>query len=148
MANNGGVGSFLLIGSAAMLMLLGGAKAALAFNPGSTRADKAIVWVLGAGALAYFALHFGLEQIIVKYGHVFSALQFLLSSSRSNLAGTGELVVRYALVYSAFVAAVIMVQGSLWRWVTPAPQRDKMQGGYVHGSAGSSHTPHLPTSDR
>ena len=148
MANNGGVGSFLLIGSAAMLMLLGGAKAALAFNPGSTRADKAIVWVLGAGALAYFALHFGLEQIIVKYGHVFSALQFLLSSSRSNLAGTGELVVRYALVYSAFVAAVIMVQGSLWRWVTLAPRRDKMQGGYVHGSAGSSHTPHLPTSDR
>lgn len=148
MANNGGVGSFLLIGSAGMLMLLGGAKAALAFTPGSVRADKAVVWVLGAGALAYSALHFGLEQIIVKYGHVFSALQFLLSSSRSNLAGTGELVVRYALLYSIFVAVVIMVQGSLWRWVMAAPRRDKMQRGYVHDSAGSSHTSHLPTSDR
>lgn len=123
-ANNGGFGSFLLIGAALVLMLSGGTKASLAFSIRAVRADKAIVWVLGAGISAYLALHFGLEQIIVKYGQVFSALQFLLSSSRENLAGTAELIIRYTVLYSALVAAVVMVQSPLWRWVLLGPRRN------------------------
>lgn len=123
-ANNGGFGSFLLVGAALVLMLSGGTKASLAFSIGAVRADKAIVWVLGAGFSAYLALHFGLEQIIVKYGQVFSALQFLLSSSRENLAGTTELIVRYTVLYSALVAAIVMVQSALWRWVLLGPRRN------------------------
>jgi hypothetical protein len=133
-ANNGGVGSFLLIASALVLMLFGGTKASLAFFLRAVRADKAIVWVLGAGISAYLALHFGLEQIIVKYGQVFSALQFLLSSSRENLAGTAQLIFRYTVLYSALVAAIIMVQGPLWRWVALAPRQDRTAREYLQDS--------------
>ncbi|WON72695.1 VanZ family protein [Nitrosospira sp. Is2] len=151
-ANNGSLGSFLLIGSALVLLLFGGAKVALAFSLGAVRADKATMWVLGAGVSAYLALHFGLEQIIVKYGQVFSALQFLLSSNRENLAGTGELIVRYAILYSGLLAAIVMVQGPLWRWVILAPRHDRIAREYLQDSTGSSHTPshpsHFPTSDQ
>jgi hypothetical protein len=151
-ANNGGLGSFLLIGSALVLLLFGGTKVALAFSLRAVRADKATMWVLGAGVSAYLALHFGLEQIIVKYGQVFSALQFLLSSNRENLAGTGELIARYAILYSGLVAAIVMVQGPLWRWVVLAPRHDRIAREYLQDSTGSSHTPphpsHFPTSDQ
>jgi hypothetical protein len=133
-ANNGGFGSFLLIASALVLMLFGGTKASLAFSLRAVRADKAIVWVLGAGISAYFALYFGLEQIIVKYGQVFSALQFLLSSSRENLAGTAQLVFRYMALYSALVAAIIMVQGPLWRWVVLGSRQDRTVREYLQDS--------------
>ena len=152
-ANNGSLGSFLLIGVALGLMLLGGTKAALAFSLRAVRLDKAIVWVLGTGVLAYLALHLGLEQFILKYGQVFSALQFLLSSNRSNLAGTGELLVRYAVLYSGLVAAIIMVQGPLWRWVIQAPRTNGMKRGYLQDLPHSPGTPeptssNWPTSER
>ena len=131
----------------------GGTKAALAFSLRAVRLDKAIVWVLGTGALAYLALHLGLEQFILKYGQVFSALQFLLSSNRSNLAGTGELLVRYAVLYSGLVAAIIMVQGPLWRRVIQAPRTNGMKRGYSQDLPHSPGTPeptssNWPTSER
>jgi VanZ family protein len=147
MANNASFGSFFLIGIGAMLMVFGGAKAALAASLRAVHVDRAIMWVLGAGVSAYLALYFGLEQFVVKYGQVFSAFQFLLSSSRSNLAGQAELIVRYAVVYGAFVVAIVMVQSPLWRWVMLAPRRNRMPPSYLHGSAGSTDTTHLPTSD-
>jgi hypothetical protein len=150
-ANNGGFGSFLFIGSALVLMLSGGTKASLAFSIRAVRADKAVAWVLGAGISAYLALHFGLEQIIVKYGQVFSALQFLLSSSRENLAGAAELIVRYTVLYGALVAAIVMVQSPLWRWVLPGPRQNSTAGEHLQESAESSapaHPSRLPTSDQ
>ncbi len=80
MAGNGGIGSFLLIALAVALITFGGAKAALASRSRDDRAKKGGTWVLVSGVLAYLALYFGLEQVIVKYGQVFSAMQFLLSS--------------------------------------------------------------------
>ena len=124
MANNASFGSFFLIGIGAMLMVFGGAKAALAASLRAVHVDRAIMSVLGAGVSAYLALYFGLEQFVVKYGQVFSAFQFLLSSSRSNLAGQAELIVRYAVVYGAFVVAIVMVQSPLWRWVMLTPRRN------------------------
>ncbi|MEO5655515.1 MAG: VanZ family protein, partial [Nitrosospira sp.] len=92
MANNGSVGAFLLIGLAMAEIAFGGTKAVLASSPGLAHRTRATAWVFACGILAYFALYFGTEQVIVKYGQVFSAMQFLLSSDRSNLAGPGELI--------------------------------------------------------
>lgn len=119
-AGNGGAGAFLLIGMALTGMAFGGASGALALMQGVTRRMRAAAWMLGAGVLAYCALHFGTEQVIVKYGQVFSALQFLLSSDRSHLAGAGEVMVRYAVLYGLLIAAIVMVQYPLWRWALPA----------------------------
>jgi hypothetical protein len=45
----------------------------------------------------------------------------LLSSSRTKLAGPGELLIRYATLYCFLIAAIIMVQYPLWRWIISAP---------------------------
>ncbi len=116
-ASNGSAGAFLLIGLALTGVALGGTKSALALIPGAARRMSAVAWVLGTGVLTYGTLYFGTEQIIIKYDRVFSALQFLLSSNRTNLAGPGELIIRYAVLYSFLVATIVMVQYPLWRWV-------------------------------
>jgi hypothetical protein len=117
MAGNGSLGAFLLIGLSITGVALGGMKGVLALIPGVARRMPAASWVLGAGILAYGALYYGTEQIIVKYNQVFSALQFLLSSNRTKLAGPGELLIRYAMLYCFLIATIIMVQYPVWRWI-------------------------------
>lgn len=116
-ARNGSAGAFLLLGVAITGILFGGTKVALALIPGAEWRARAAAWALGSCAISYLALYSGTEQIIVKYNQVFSALQFLLSSDRSHLAGPSELVVRYIAVWSFLVAAIAMVQYPIWRWV-------------------------------
>jgi hypothetical protein len=130
-ASNGGVGSFLLIGVAMAGISFGGTKGALALIRDGGRLIGAIPWVVGAGILAYLALYVGMEQVIIKYGQVFSALQFLLSSDRSHLAGPDELIVRYTMVYFFLIAAIVMVQYPLWYWMMSAsgqPNTDVSEG--------------------
>jgi hypothetical protein len=50
-------------------------------------------------------------------------MQFLLSSDRSSLAGPGELIARYAMLYGFLIAAIMMVQYPLWRWILSTPPR-------------------------
>ena len=128
-ANNGSVGSFLLIGLAIAEISFGGTKGALALIPGAAWNRWAAAWVLGSGILAYLTLYFGTEQMIVKYGQVFSALQFLLSRDRSHLAQPDELMVRYAALYSFLITAIVMVQYPLWRWVMSASPQSNMRIG-------------------
>ncbi|MEO6561578.1 MAG: hypothetical protein ABIN99_00820, partial [Nitrosospira sp.] len=116
-ANNGSVGSFLLIGLAMVGISFGGTKAALALIPRVVRRTRAAAWVLGSGVLAYLAIYFGTEQVIVKFNQVFSALQFLLSSDRAHLAGPSELAVRYIALWGFLIAAIVLVQNPLWRLV-------------------------------
>jgi hypothetical protein len=133
-ANNGSMGAFLLIGLAMAEIAFGGTTAALASSPGLAHRTRAVALVLACGILAYFALYFGTEQVIVKYGQVFSAMQFLLSSDRSNLAAPGELIARYIVLYGLLIAAIMMVQYPLWRWVLsilPPPGR-RMSGYMPH----------------
>jgi hypothetical protein len=116
MARNGSVSAFLLIGLAIALISFGGTKSALAAIPGAPRGKRTVVWAAGSGILAYAALYLGLEQIIVKYNQVFSALQFLLSSDRSHLAKPAELMIRYMALYGFFLLVIVTVQNPLWRW--------------------------------
>jgi hypothetical protein len=131
-ANNGSMGAFLLIGLAMSVITFGGTKAALASSPGLARRTGAAAWVVACGVLAYFSLYFGTEQVIVKYGQVFSAMQFLLSSDRSSLAGPGELIARYTVLYGFLIAAIMMVQYPLWRWILSTPARSgRHMSGYM-----------------
>jgi hypothetical protein len=125
-ANNGGVGSFLLIGVAMAGISFGGTKGTLALIRDGGRQIGAVPWVVGAGILAYLALYVGMEQVIIKYGQVFSALQFLLSSDRSHLAGPNELIVRYTMAYFFLIAAIVMVQYPLWYWMMSASRQPNM----------------------
>ncbi|MDQ3187142.1 MAG: VanZ family protein [Pseudomonadota bacterium] len=125
-AGDGSVAAFLLIGVAVTVVAFAGTKGALALIPGTAWPAGAAAWVLGSGALAYLALYFGTEQVVVKYGQVFSTLQFLLSSDRSHLARPDELILRYTALYGLLIATIIMVQYPLWRWVmsvSPGPGR-------------------------
>ena len=128
-ANNGSVGSFLLIGLAIAEISFGGTKGVLGLIPGAAGKRWAAAWVLGSGILAYLTLYLGTEQVIIKYGQVFSALQFLLSSDRSHLAQTNELIVRYAALYSFLITAIVMVQYPLWGWVMSASPQSNMRIG-------------------
>ncbi|MEO1766685.1 VanZ family protein [Thiobacter aerophilum] len=73
--------------------------------------------VLGAGPVAWVLLAFGLEPTLVKYGRVFSALQFLLSTDRAHYASDGELVLRFGLAWWLAVSVTAAVTA-----VLPAPQ--------------------------
>ncbi|SEK30822.1 VanZ family protein [Nitrosovibrio tenuis] len=121
-ANNGSLSSFLIIGLAVAEISFGGSKGALALIPGAPWRKSAAAWVLAMGVLAYVALYFGTEQVIIKYNQIFSALQFLLSSDRSHLAQPNELIIRYMALYGFVVAAIVVVQNPLWRWVM-SPRR-------------------------
>lgn len=128
-AGNGSVGSFLLITLAVALITFGGTKIALALIPTSTHQMRAAIWTLVSGVLSYLALYLGLEQVIIKYGRVFSAMQFLLSSDRAQLAGPGELLLRYAVVYVGIVVAMAFVQNPIWQWLTQLLSRARRIGG-------------------
>jgi hypothetical protein len=118
MADNGSVGAFFLISLAVIIITFAGTKAGLAFVLRGKDIIRTAIWVLVAGLLSYLALYFGLEQVIIKYGQVFSAMQFLLSSDRAQLAGPGELLLRYAVIYFGTVIAIVMVQSPIWHWFT------------------------------
>lgn len=134
---NGSVGAFLLIGLAMAGISFGGTKATLALIPGVVRRTRAATWVLGSGALAYLAIYFGTEQVIVKYNQVFSALQFLLSSDRAHLARPGELAVRYIALWGFLIAAIVMAQYPLWRWaISESPQPGRPTGELRASSVG------------
>ncbi|SFW20248.1 VanZ family protein [Nitrosovibrio sp. Nv17] len=119
-AGNGSVTGFLLIGLAMAGIAFGGTSVALGLMPTTGARGAALAGTLVSGMLVYLALHLGTEQVIVKYGRVFSALQFLLSSDRTQLATTEELILRYLTLWSALVATIAMVQYPLWRRSLPA----------------------------
>jgi hypothetical protein len=123
-ANNGGIGAFLLIGLAMAVASSAGTRVALAPISGfqSGRTAAAAVWALGSAIITYVMLYFGTEQVIVKYDQVFSAMQFLLSSDRSRLASPGELILRFTGVYFVIVTATAIVQYPLWRVVVQSQQ--------------------------
>ena len=126
MADNGSVGAFFLISLAMIIVTFAGTKAGLAFILRGKDIIRTAIWVFVAGLLSYLALYFGLEQVIIKSGQVFSAMQFLLSSDRAQLAGPDELLLRYVVIYFGTVIAIVMVQNPIWHWFTrllPRPIR-------------------------
>jgi VanZ family protein len=91
-----------------------GASVAMASRLGTR--TKRVAWCLAALTLpvGYILLCHGLEPTIIKYGQVFSAMQFLLSADRSSYAGTGELLVRFAVAHVSLVAIIAITQWPFW----------------------------------
>ena len=63
----------------------------------------------------------GTEQIIVRYGKVFSAWQFLLSTDRDHYASGTTLLVRFAIAYGAALTVFSAIQTTFWKSTTSRP---------------------------
>lgn len=72
------------------------------------RPPTQLLGVALSALLAYWLLDAALEPILVKYGRVFSAWQFLLSQDRAHYAASETLPLRYA------VAHAISMLGLIW----------------------------------
>lgn len=66
---------------------------------------------------AFLCVYTATENSVLKYGQEFSALQFLLSPDRQHLVETPELLLRYAIVHSAIVLLIALVQIPFWLWI-------------------------------
>jgi glycopeptide antibiotics resistance protein len=114
-------GSFVtssLLAAGVLFVCLGGTAlgAALAIP---VRRRRLLVVTLLAIPLAAGCFLGGLEPVLVKYGKVFSAAQFLLSPDREHYLQQSALLVRYALVHALVTAAIAVIQLSAWRTINP-----------------------------
>lgn len=71
--------------------------------------------VLGSYPFGYLLMQWGTEQFILKYGVVFSALQFLLSTDRSQYVADEVLQLRFFAVHTAGMFVVIITQIPQWQ---------------------------------
>lgn len=71
--------------------------------------------VAGSLPLGYMLFNAATEPMIVKYGQVFSAMQFLFSQDRSHYANGIHLLLRYAVFQIGLTALVMLTQYPFWR---------------------------------
>lgn len=81
----------------------------------SNRRKLLIATAMIAIFLAAAAFWFGAEQNIVKYGKVFSALQFLLSPDRAHYVSSISLVARFAFALALASIGLAILQLPAWR---------------------------------
>lgn len=111
MANGGGMTASLLLLFSLLILCSAGSSLAAIFSGNFRRSSLMLAaFTTLSFPLAYFSISAGTEQFIIKYGKVFSALQFLLSSNREHYAGTTELLIRYVVFHAAFIGAIALVQ--------------------------------------
>ncbi|MES2537529.1 MAG: VanZ family protein [Pseudomonadota bacterium] len=116
-AHSGSLGaSFLFMVFLIILTVTGSSLAVV--SSGRRSAGWAPLWLAGllilSFPLAYFTLSLATEQFVIKYGKVFSALQFLLSSDREHYAASTELFIRYAIFHAAVISTIAFVQRPLF----------------------------------
>jgi glycopeptide antibiotics resistance protein len=116
MKDGGSLSSIVALGLAMLLMALSGGLLCITFLNRQRRLLAVIVALAGM-PLTYALLQLGLEDTIIKYDNVFSALQFLLSRDRSHYATGLELFARFAFAYLALLVVIIAVQLGPWRKV-------------------------------
>jgi hypothetical protein len=77
-----------------------------------------LIWILLAGVisypLGYLLMQWGTEQFIMKYGVVFSALQFLFSTDRNHYIVDEVLKLRFYFAHTAFISMIIITQYPQW----------------------------------
>jgi glycopeptide antibiotics resistance protein len=114
LADQGSLLSLVWVGTA----LWGLALAASALSAWRVQPDRwrslMVCWLVGA-ALAPWGLLNGLESAVIKYGQVFSALQFLLSAQRAAYVEGLALWLRLAFVLLVAMFALAALQHSAWK---------------------------------
>ena len=114
MRNGGSLKASAVLGLAATLTFASGSVLSATLSLARHRPIGIAVAVACAVA-AYLLYQTGSDTAVIKYGKVFSAMQFLLSPDRTRYVTGGELVARYAIAYLSLVAAVILLQQPAWR---------------------------------
>ncbi len=80
-----------------------------------------LIWLLLAGfvsyPLGYLLLQWGTEQFIMKYGVVFSALQFLFSTDRNHYVVNEILKLRFYFAHTALILMIVITQFPQWRMI-------------------------------
>ncbi|BBL33981.1 hypothetical protein Nstercoris_00209 [Nitrosomonas stercoris] len=117
MRDNGSFGASSWLALSIMAIgITAGALASLLFEHRHWRG--LLIWIGVSAAITPVALLMGLESTIVKYDQVFSAPQFILSSSREAYADGPELALRYSLAWLAAVGTLTWLQIPWWRRAT------------------------------
>jgi VanZ family protein len=105
MAGGGGaLSTACLLGYAALIGVSAGACLGSIAGLGRQPALRGLATLSLSLALGWGLASWGTEDIIIKYGRAFSALQFLLSESRETYLAGPSLWVRFAVAHLAFVA--------------------------------------------
>lgn len=77
-----------------------------------------LIWILLAGfmsyPLGYLLMQWGTEQFIMKYGVMFSALQFLFSTDRNHYVVDEVLKLRFYSAHTAFILIIVITQYPQW----------------------------------
>jgi hypothetical protein len=102
MADGGGLQSTAcLLAYATLLAMTGSAGLRLVMAASMPRATATAAGVVISVALGWWLLRIGTESEIVKYGQVFSALQFLLSADRAHFVDGVQLLLRFVVAHLA-----------------------------------------------
>ena len=99
MAGGGSWQATLFIAMWMFIAGLAGALVSARLATGQLPTLSVVVLMLLSFPAAYGCLRLGLEQEVHKYNQVFSALQFLLSADRANLARGFELLLRFLVFH-------------------------------------------------
>lgn len=114
MRNGGSFGTSSWLALAIMAVgTTAGAAACLLFKH-KRRRELLILLILSALVTPVMLLT-GLEPIVIKYDQVFSALQFILSTSRDSYADGPELVLRYLLAWVTVSGTLAWLQAPWWK---------------------------------
>ena len=121
MRNGGSATASAFLSLGAVLSFLSGSlvSAGIAF---ARRRLLAIGFALFASVGAYYLFVAGSEPFILKYGRIFSAMQFLLSPDRAHYVGPHELIVRYVIAYLALMGTLALLQYRAWAAMAAGPR--------------------------
>ncbi len=113
MRHGGSATASILLALGAVLVFFSGSliAAGIAF----ARRRRLAVGLAAMGSFAAYQLFVaGSEPVIIKYGRIFSAMQFLLSPDRAHYVGQQELIVRYIAAYLALMVTLALLQYRAW----------------------------------
>lgn len=111
MRDGGSALTSLLLASGLLALFIAAASIAAVFAFPEQRL-KSLLLAGISSLVAGAAFWYGSEHLIMKYGKVFSAWQFLLSSDRQHYAATNSLLLRYLVAYATTVCLLGTLQVS------------------------------------
>lgn len=76
-----------------------------------------IAMVMSYLLIGYWLISKATEPFILKYGKVYSALQFILCPDRDHLIYGTELFIRYSIFYFAIILLLSIAQFPFWYWI-------------------------------
>jgi len=116
MARGGDVFSSIILG--VWIVILGLTASLTTSNIVNRRLPHVILCVIFICSVpvGYLLLEIGTEDVVYKYGKIFSAMQFLLSQDRTNLSHGFTLILRYSIAHIALIVLMGICQYPFWQW--------------------------------